>query len=227
MHDVQPVHPIAEPRPLDPEVPSTALRREFHRTLMVYKFGIDEMMTKINILREDFGFTHDHNPIEHVKSRLKTPDSLIEKATRKNIPLTLDAIRGNIYDIAGIRITCSFVSDVYRIFDLITEQRDVRVVEVEDYIARPKDNGYRSLHAIVEVPVFMSDRVQPVFVELQIRTVAMDFWASVEHKIFYKYDKAVPTELRDELRAAADTARDLDMRMETLHSQVHQADAWR
>ncbi len=103
----------------------------------------------------------------------------------------------------------------------------MRVVEVEDYIARPKDNGYRSLHAIVEVPVFMSDRVQPVFVELQIRTVAMDFWASVEHKIFYKYDKAVPTELRDELRAAADTARDLDMRMETLHSQVHQADAWR
>ncbi|WP_395705270.1 GTP pyrophosphokinase family protein [Rhodococcus ruber] len=164
---------------------------------------------------------HDHNPIEHVKSRLKTPESVVEKAVRKNLPLTLDAIRENIYDIAGIRITCSFVSDVYRIFDLITGQHDIRVVQVKDYIARPKPNGYRSLHAIVEVPVFMSDRVQPVFVELQIRTVAMDFWASLEHKIFYKYDKAVPAGLLDELRAAAATARDLDVRMEALHDQVH------
>ncbi|MBP2209989.1 MULTISPECIES: GTP pyrophosphokinase [Rhodococcus] len=220
-HDVQLRQPGLESAQLQLDPPQIALQREFRRVLMVYKFGIDEMMTKINILREEFGFTHDHNPIEHVKSRLKTPESVVEKAVRKNLPLTLDAIRENIYDIAGIRITCSFVSDVYRIFDLITGQHDIRVVQVKDYIARPKPNGYRSLHAIVEVPVFMSDRVQPVFVELQIRTVAMDFWASLEHKIFYKYDKAVPAGLLDELRAAAATARDLDVRMEALHDQVH------
>lgn len=202
-------------------VPLPAPNRDLARFLMVYKFGIDEMMTKINILRDEFTYARAYNPIEHVKSRLKSPDSILAKATRIGVPHTPEAIRENIRDIAGIRITCSFTSDVYRIHDMITRQGDVGLVEVKDYIARPKPNGYRSLHVLVEIPVFMSDRVEPVYVELQIRTVAMDFWASLEHKIYYKHDRAVPAGLREELRVAAETARELDVRMEALHDRVH------
>jgi putative GTP pyrophosphokinase len=202
-------------------VPAPDLKRDLTRTLMVYKFGIDEMMTKINILRDEFTYARDYNPIEHVKSRLKSPESILAKAQRKGAPQTLDGIRAHVRDIAGIRITCSFRSDVYRIMDMITRQGDVNVVEIEDYITQPKPNGYRSVHVIVEIPVFMSDRVESVYVELQIRTVAMDFWASLEHKIYYKHDRAVPDELREELRIAAETARDLDVKMEALHGRVH------
>lgn len=212
--------PISENRP-EAEAPQMAPPRDLARFLMVYKFGIDEMMTKINILRDEFTYAHDYNPIEHVKSRLKSPESILAKATRKGIDPDIDSIRERLRDIAGIRISCSFTSDVYRIADMITRQGDVKVVEIEDYIAHPKPNGYRSLHVIVEVPVFMSDRVESVYVELQVRTVAMDFWASLEHKIYYKHDRAVPDELREELRLAAETARDLDLQMEALHDRVH------
>ncbi|WP_372461012.1 GTP pyrophosphokinase [Rhodococcus yananensis] len=206
---------------LDILVPLPDLSQELARFLMVYKFGIDEMMTKINILRDEFTYARAYNPIEHVKSRLKSPESILAKAERKGAPPTLEGIREYVRDIAGIRITCSFISDVYSIMEMITRQGDVAVIEIEDYIARPKPNGYRSVHVIVEIPVFMSDRVESVYVELQIRTVAMDFWASLEHKIYYKHDRDVPEELRDELRVAAETARDLDVRMEALHERVH------
>lgn len=213
----------ADHLPLESELSPVEFRGDLQRFLMVYKFGIDEMMTKINILRDEFGYVHDYNPpIEHVKSRLKSLDSILVKARRKGVPRTVEAIREHIRDIAGIRITCSFTSDVYRIMEMITRQADVGVVEIEDYIEHPKPNGYRSVHVIVQIPVFMSDRVESVYVELQIRTVAMDFWASLEHKIYYKHDRAVPPrELREELRLAADTARDLDLRMESLHERVH------
>ncbi|MFD6893100.1 GTP pyrophosphokinase family protein [Rhodococcus sp. NPDC060086] len=204
-------------------VPLPDLKSDLTRFLMVYKFGIDEMMTKINILRDEFTYARDYNPIEHVKSRLKSPESILAKAQRKGAPQTLEGIREHVRDIAGIRITCSFRSDVYRIMDMITRQGDVNVIEIEDYITQPKPNGYRSVHVIVEIPVFMSDRVESVYVELQIRTVAMDFWASLEHKIYYKHDRAVPDELREELRVAAETARDLDVKMEALHGRVHGA----
>lgn len=196
--------------------------RDLTRFLMSYKFGIDEMMTKINILKDEFTYIHEYTPIEHVKSRLKSADSVLGKAARKGIPLTLDSIRDNIHDIAGIRITCSFIQDAHRISDLLTGQQDITLIEVKDYIAEPKPNGYRSLHLIIEVPVFMSDRVESVRVEIQIRTVAMDFWASLEHKIFYKYDKAVPAALLDELKDAADVARNLDVKMEALHDEVRE-----
>ncbi|WP_338888083.1 GTP pyrophosphokinase family protein [Rhodococcus sovatensis] len=196
------------------------LRSDFTRFMMSYKFGIDELMTKINILKEEFTHIHRYSPIEHVGSRLKTPESIIVKARRKNCPLTLDDIRTNIVDIAGIRITCSFISDTYRIADMIGSQTDVRVLEVKDYIAAPKPNGYKSLHLIVEIPVFMSDRIQPVPVELQIRTIAMDFWASLEHKIFYKYHGTIPAPLLAELTEAADSANRLDVTMERLHDEV-------
>jgi len=197
-----------------------SLKTELTRFMMSYKFATDEMMTKINILKEEFGSIHDYNPIEHIGSRLKSPEGILKKALRKGYPLALESIRENIQDIAGIRITCSFISDTYRVRDLLINQRDVTVLQEKDYIKAPKANGYKSLHLIVAIPVFMSDRVQPVTVEVQIRTVAMEFWASLEHKIFYKYDGAVPDALVDDLKQAADVANRLDEKMEFLHDQV-------
>ncbi|ANP71241.1 RelA/SpoT domain protein [Cryobacterium arcticum] len=197
-----------------------ALRTELTRFMMSYKFATDEMMTKVNILKEEFSAIHDYSPIEHVSHRLKSPEGILKKATRKGYPMHLEGIRENIQDIAGIRITCSFISDTYRVLEMLTSQQDITVLQVKDYIKNPKPNGYKSLHLIVAIPVFMSDRVQPVTVEVQIRTVAMDFWASLEHKIFYKYDGAVPAALVGELKQAADVAHRLDVDMERLHDQV-------
>ncbi|MDO9494382.1 MAG: GTP pyrophosphokinase family protein [Nocardioides sp.] len=198
--------------------------REIHQQLnrfrMRYKFAIDEVTTKIAILREEFEETYDHSPIEHVRSRLKSPDSLFEKATRRGADTSLDAIAETVRDIAGVRVVCPFVSDVYWIKDMLSRQADVTVVEVEDYIASPKPNGYRSLHLSIEVPVFLSDRTENVPVELQLRTIAMDFWASVEHAIYYKYDATVPPALLDELTDAAGIAADLDLRMTRLRDEM-------
>ena len=196
------------------------LKTELTRFILAYKFATDEMMTKINILKEEFASIHDYSPIEHVSSRLKSPEGILKKAIRKGCPLVLDDIRAQVQDIAGIRITCSFISDTYRILDMLTSQLDVTVLEVKDYIAAPKSNGYKSLHLIVDIPVFMSDRVDEITVEIQIRTVAMDFWASLEHKIYYKYHGAVPVDLVADLKQAADVANRLDLKMEGLHDQV-------
>ena len=177
--------------------------------------------TKLGILREEFQLLHDYNPIEHVSSRVKSPDSLIDKVVRKGVEPTFEQIRAHITDIAGIRVTTSFTKDSYRLFDLLTAQDDITVVSVKDYIAHPKDNGYKSLHAIVEVPVFLSTGRVDVPVEVQFRTIAMDFWASLEHKIYYKYEGAVPHGLLAELKDAADTAAVLDARMQRLHGELH------
>ena len=195
------------------------LRTEFSRFMMLYQFGISELMTKVNILKDEFTHINQYSPIEHVTSRVKSPDSILRKAQRLNVPLTIDDISKNIFDIAGVRITCSFISDTYRIAEMLTSQTDLRVIEREDYIADPKPNGYKSLHLIVEVPVFMSDRVRHVPIELQIRTIAMDFWASLEHQIYYKYNREVPVELLDELTEAAAAAHRLDVKMERLNDE--------
>ncbi len=192
----------------------------FRRLLMTYRFGIDEVMTKITILREEFHHIHDYNPIEHVGSRLKSFDSILAKATRRGIDLTPQAVRDSMFDIAGVRVTCSFVSDIYRMRDLLVGQRDVTLLQEKDYIADPKGNGYKSLHLIVSVPVFLSDRVEQVVVEIQLRTIAMDFWASLEHKIYYKYERAIPVHLTDALTAAAAEAATLDATMERIHTEV-------
>uniref|UniRef100_UPI0032218E35 GTP pyrophosphokinase n=1 Tax=Intrasporangium sp. TaxID=1925024 RepID=UPI0032218E35 len=210
----------------DPSVTMTAdqireLGTLMRRFLLEYEFGLREVETKITILRDEFVHMHDYNPIEHVKGRVKTIDSLLEKVHRRGVSRDLESVRQQITDVAGIRITCSFVSDAYRIFDLLTQQDDITVRRVSDYIAEPKPNGYKSLHAIVEIPVFLSSTIVHVPVEIQFRTIAMDFWASLEHKLYYKYDGKVPDELLAELKDAADTAADLDLRMERLHQQVH------
>lgn len=202
--------------------------RQAHQRLsrfrMRYKFAIDEVTTKIAILREEFEEAYDHSPIEHVRSRLKSPDSLFAKAAKRGSHASLEAIAENVLDIAGVRVVCPFVSDVYWIKDMLTRQSDVTVLEVEDYIADPKPNGYRSLHLTIEVPVFLSDRTENVPVELQIRTIAMDFWASVEHSIYYKYDATVPPGLLEELTNAARIAADLDHRMTRLRDEVRGLD---
>ncbi|MGB3373842.1 MAG: GTP pyrophosphokinase family protein [Microbacterium sp.] len=196
------------------------LRDAFQRFLREYEFGMREVETKISILRDEFTHMHAYNPIEHVKSRLKTPDSIVEKVARRGVDADFDSIRAEITDIAGVRITCSFESDVYRLFNLFTTQDDVTVRIVKDYIANPKPNGYRSLHAIVEVPVFLSTGPVAVPVEVQFRTIAMDFWASLEHKIHYKFDGRVPAHLVQSLTDAADAAEELDRRMERLHREA-------
>ncbi len=202
------------------------MRDEFQRFLLEYQFGLREVETKIAILQDEFQLMHDYNPIEHVTSRVKSPDSIVDKVGRKGIEADFESIRAGITDIAGVRVTCSFVRDAYRLFDLLTQQDDIRVLAVKDYIAEPKANGYKSLHAIVEVPVFLSTGRVEVPVEVQFRTIAMDFWASLEHKIYYKYDSQVPGELLAELTAAAETAAELDVKMERLHRELH-GDDWR
>ena len=216
-------HPADVPSDEDVTISAAQLRMvqdRLQRFMLEYEFGLREIETKIFILRDEFQHMHDYNPIEHVSSRVKSPDSLVDKVVRKGVEPDFASIRESITDIAGVRITCSFTTDAYRLFDLLTAQDDVTVVAVKDYISAPKANGYKSLHAIVEVPVFLSTGRVAVPVEVQFRTIAMDFWASQEHKIYYKYDRLVPADLLDQLKDAADTAAELDTRMERLHREI-------
>jgi len=197
-----------------------AIKIELTRFMMAYKFALDEMTTKINILKDEFNYIHDYNPIEHVNSRLKSPESIFRKVQRKDCDFTLESIKTSIKDIAGMRITCSFISDIYEISRMIANQKDIRIIEFKDYIKDPKPNGYQSLHMIVEIPIFMSDREEQIMVEIQIRTIAMDFWASLEHKIYYKYNKEIPQKMIDELKESADMAAHLDRKMEGIHKEI-------
>lgn len=199
-------------------------KNELTRFMMLYQFGIDELNTKIEILKQEFQYIHDYNPIEHVKSRIKSPESILKKINRKNLDFSLPSIRENVKDIAGIRITCSFISDIYEISKMLENQSDIEVIEKKDYIRNPKPNGYQSLHLILKIPVFMSNCIENVYVEVQIRTIGMDFWASLEHKIYYKYSDEVPTSLTKELKNAADTVAKLDEKMEALHKEIRKLD---
>lgn len=196
------------------------IKNDLKRFMMGYKFAIDEVNTKLNILKEEFQYIHEYNPIEHISSRVKSPESILKKLKRKNCELSLDSIKENIKDIAGIRITCSFISDVYKVSEMIKNQKDITVIECKDYIKNAKPNGYQSLHLIIKIPVFMTDRVEHTYVEIQIRTIAMDFWASLEHKIYYKFNKEIPERLTTELKEAAMSAMELDKKMERLHEEV-------
>lgn len=196
------------------------LGAEFNRLFLYYEFGISEVATKVDILRKEFERAHDYSPIEHVRTRLKSPRSLLEKARRRGIALTIPDLRAGILDIAGIRISCSFVSDVYWIAEMLSRQPDLKVLETKDYIADPKPNGYRSLHLIVEVPVFLSTRTEHIPVELQIRSIAMDFWASMEHKLSYKYSTDIPPHLAREIEDAARVAAELDERIGRLRDEL-------
>lgn len=193
---------------------------EFARFALPYQIAISMLTTKVSILKEKVTDRDGYCPIAVVSSRVKTLDSIRRKAQRIGCPLTVDDIRANILDIAGVRVTCGVLAHTYRIATMLSQQPDVTVIEVEDYIAHPKPNGYKSVHMIIEVPVLLSDRVERVPVELQIRTIAMDSWASLEHKIYNTYERAVPPRLLNELTDAAEAANRLDMKMQRLHNEV-------
>ena len=187
-----------------------------------YKCAIMEVETKIKVLNEEFSLEYDRNPIEGIKSRIKSTESLARKVREKNIPLTIEAIEENIKDIAGIRVICSFPEDIYMLADCILAQDDITLVEKKDYIQNPKSGGYRSLHLIVSVPIFLRNEKKDMKVEIQLRTIAMDFWASLEHKLKYKKEvpDAISVELTNELRDCADKSAQLDRRMQEIRNRL-------
>lgn len=189
---------------------------------LIYNAALKQMETKMEILNEEFQHVHQYNPIEHIKARMKTPESIVKKLKRHGRESTIENMVNHINDIAGIRIICSFTSDIYRIADMIREQKDIKVIATKDYITYPKASGYRSYHMIVTVPVYLSDRIVDAKVEVQIRTVAMDFWASLEHKIHYKLEGDAPEHIRNELIECARMVMDLDARMLSLNEQIIQ-----
>lgn len=187
---------------------------------LIYNAALRQVETKLEILNDEFQHVHQYNPIEHIKARIKTPESIVKKLKRHGYESTIDNMVKYINDIAGIRVICSFTSDIYRLADMIAEQRDIRVIAVKDYITFPKASGYKSYHMIVTVPVYLSDRTVDTKVEIQIRTVAMDFWASLEHKIHYKFEGAAPDHIRNELVECAKMVSDLDARMLQLNNEI-------
>ena len=191
---------------------------EFHHE---YSAAIKEVDTKIEILSEDFAVRHDYNPIHHIEKRLKTPQGIEDKLRRLQCEVSIPSARENILDIAGIRVVCNFVEDVYEVAHMLTSQNDIRVNTCKDYIANPKPNGYRSLHLSLRVPVLLLDGCIEVPVEVQIRTVAMDFWASLEHQLRYKKDKEIPPRIDIELKACAEVSATLDKRMQKIFNELN------
>ncbi len=185
-----------------------------------YRAAIKEVRTKIEILSEDFAVRHDYNPIHHMERRLKIPTSIEEKLQRLGKEISIEAARDNIFDIAGIRVVCNFVDDVYAVAEMLVSQEDVTLITKKDYIANPKPNGYRSLHLVVSVPVYLMSGVKEVPVEIQIRTVAMDFWASLEHQLRYKKTKDIPKNIDIELKACAEVSAKLDVRMQKIFDEL-------
>ncbi len=187
---------------------------------LIYYAALRQIETMMEILNDEFQHVHQYNPIEHIKARIKTPESIVKKLKRNGYESTIDNMVKYINDIAGIRIICSFTSDIYRIVDMISDQKDIKVIGVKDYITYPKASGYKSYHMIVTVPVYLSDRIVDTKVEIQIRTVAMDFWASLEHKIHYKFEGDAPEHIKNELIECAKLVSDLDVRMLSLNEEV-------
>ncbi|MBO4616144.1 putative GTP pyrophosphokinase [Lachnospiraceae bacterium YSD2013] len=197
----------------------------WNEVTLLYSSALKQINTKLEILNDEFQHVHQYNPIEHIKSRLKTPESIVKKLRKYGQESTIDNMVAYVNDIAGIRVICSFTNDIYRIADMISNQSDIRVIEVRDYIKNPKPSGYMSYHMLVTVPVYLSDRIVDTKVEIQIRTVAQDFWASLEHKINYKFEGAdVPKNIQDELVECAYMVSKLDDHMLLLNEEVQNLD---
>lgn len=193
---------------------------EYRKIKLLYRSALKEIRTKLEILNDEFRLVHQYNPIEHIESRLKTDESITRKLMRKGKEITVENIQKYIDDIAGVRVICSFTPDIYRIVDMIASQDDIEVLKTKDYMLNPKINGYRSYHLIVRVPIFLSDKVVRTKAEIQIRTVAMDFWASLEHKIYYKYEGNTPEYIKQELKECADLVAFLDSKMLAINEEV-------
>ncbi len=199
--------------------------RPFAELMMRYKCAMLEVKTKLDVLNTQLSLENDRNPFESIESRLKSPQSIMEKLNRKGLAPTVESIEENLNDVAGIRVICSFPEDIYILADELCSQDDIRLVERKDYIKQPKPNGYRSLHLIVEIPIFIMPEKKYMRVEVQLRTIAMDFWASLEHKLKYKKNlNPELTEISEELRACAEEISRLDMKMQEIHRRIDEND---
>ncbi|MBP3216738.1 MAG: GTP pyrophosphokinase family protein [Lachnospiraceae bacterium] len=197
----------------------------YEEVMLIYQAALRQMETKLAVLNEEFRMVHKYNPIEHITSRVKKSESISKKLRRHGYEVTLENMVKYCNDIAGVRVICSFTSDIYRIADMISNQSDIRVLAIKDYIASPKPSGYRSYHMIVMIPVYLSDRIVDTKVEIQIRTIAMDFWASLEHKIQYKFVGEAPEHITRELRECAEMVTALDERMLELNTEIQKYSA--
>ncbi|MDY4835812.1 MAG: GTP pyrophosphokinase family protein [Frisingicoccus sp.] len=194
--------------------------QEYSKLMAYYRCAIMEVETKFNVLNEEFSLQYDRNPINGIKSRLKSIESIKEKLERKELPYTMQAIEENLNDVAGVRVICSFTADVYLLAEALLKQDDIQLIEKKDYIANPKENGYRSLHLIVSVPIFLAHEKRIMKVEVQLRTIAMDSWASLEHQLRYKKDMEFTEEMVSELYRCAQLSSELDEKMDALRAQV-------
>lgn len=187
---------------------------------LIYSAALKQIQTKMEVLNDEFQHVHRYNPIEHIKSRIKTPESIVKKLKRGGYESTIENMIRYVNDIAGIRIICSFTSDIYRIAEMIAEQKDIKIMCIKDYITYPKASGYKSYHMLVSVPVYLSNKMVATKVEIQIRTVAMDFWASLEHKMHYKFEGDAPEHIKTKLIECAKMVSDLDARMLSLNEEI-------
>lgn len=188
--------------------------------ILIYNSALKQIYIKLEILNDEFQHVHRYNPIEHIKSRIKTSESIVKKLKKHGYESTIQNMIEHVNDIAGIRVICSFTSDIYRIAEMIRNQSDIKVISVKDYIVNPKPSGYKSYHMLVTVPVYLSDRIIDTKVEIQIRTVAMDFWASLEHKIHYKFEGNAPAYIKNELIDCARMVSELDAKMLSLNEEI-------
>ncbi len=195
--------------------------KDFDLLMAYYRCALMEIETKFKVLNEEFSLEHDRNPISSIKTRIKSFDSITEKVERKGLPFEVDSVEKYINDVAGIRVICTFPEDVYLLADALLKQDDIMLIRKKDYIAEPKENGYRSLHLIVAVPIYLAHEKRLMKVEIQLRTLAMDFWASLEHQLRYKKDFEFTQEMADELKLCAEQSAALDLRMEALRKQVN------
>lgn len=196
--------------------------KSWEEVVLIYNSALKEVGTKLEILNDEFQHVHQYNPIEHIKSRIKTPQSIVKKLKKHGYESTIQNMVEYVNDIAGVRVICSFTSDIYRIAEMLINQSDIKVLSVKDYILHPKASGYKSYHLIITVPIFLSDRTVNTKVEIQIRTVAMDFWASLEHKIHYKFEGNAPEHIKRELVECAKMVSELDAKMLSLNEQVQE-----
>ncbi len=190
--------------------------------ILLYNSALKEVGTKLEILNDEFQHVHRYNPIEHIKSRTKSPESIVKKLKKRGYESTIENMVKYVNDIAGIRVICSFTADIYRIAEMLANQSDIKVISIKDYIKSPKESGYKSYHMIVTIPIFLSDGPVETKVEIQIRTVAMDFWASLEHKINYKFEGEAPEHIKRELYECAEMVSDLDARMMSLNEEIRE-----
>ena len=214
------LQPVAQMLPVESQERILEQLYQFIELEHLYESAIREVKTKLEILDSEFKTKYDYNPIHHIEDRLKSPQSMMEKLQRKGKQFSTENARSTLHDIAGVRVICNYIEDIYAVAEYLTKQDDVELIKTKDYIKEPKPNGYRSLHLVIETPVFLSDRKEIVTVEVQIRTIAMDFWASLEHQLKYKTDSEVSAELAQQLKDCAETIALTDLKMQSIYQTL-------